>query len=325
MSKKKTIEQFIAEAKNIHGDKYDYSRAVYIDANTKVTIICPIHGMFFQRPNDHIRGIGCKKCACDKRGKESRMRFSEFLTKAQKVHNNKYKYDESSFSGSHSLVVITCPIHGDFTQKAEKHLAGQGCSKCALLDRHNVIQAKAINDTDVNTKTERSYRVWHNLIDRTLNPKVKEIMPTYRDVTICDEWLTYSNFKKWFDDVNNGYREGYQLDKDILIKGNKVYSPNTCCFVPPEINTLLINRKRFRGEYPIGVSKSNNGKYKATMSFRNTRMNIGVFNSIDEAFNAYKGAKEIILRETAKEYYNDGLITKQVYNALLDYKIEIND
>lgn len=325
MSRKKTKEQFISESKKVHGDKYDYSKVVYIDANTKVSIICPIHGEFWQRPNDHIRGIGCKKCAYDKKGKESRISFSDFLRRARMVHGNKYQYNEESFIGSHFDTTITCPTHGTFLQKAEKHLSGQGCPKCALLDRHNVIQSKAFNDTDVNTKTEYSYRVWHNLIGRTLNPKIKEIMPTYHDVTICDEWLIYSNFKKWFENPENRYQEGYQLDKDILVKGNKVYRPETCCFVPPEINTLLINRKRFRGKYPVGVSKSSKRRYKATVNFRNTRMNIGVFDSIEEAFNAYKRAKEVILKKTAQEYFEEGLITQKVYNALLDYKIEIND
>lgn len=85
MSRKKTREEFIVEAKQVHGNKYDYSKVVYIDANTKVSIICPVHGEFWQRPNDHIRDIGCKKCAYDKKGKESRMSFRDFLKRARIV------------------------------------------------------------------------------------------------------------------------------------------------------------------------------------------------------------------------------------------------
>ena len=249
----------------------------------------------------------------------------DFIKKAIIVHGYKYDYSKVEYINNKTKVTIICPIHGDFMQKAERHLEGQGCSKCALLGRHKAIQSVAINDTEVNTKKERSYRVWHNLLDRTLNEKVKKQTPTYSDVSICDEWLVYSNFKQWFDNPVNGYIEGYELDKDILIKGNKVYSPDTCCFVPHEINSLLINRRRFRGKYPVGVSRNNSGTYKATLAVRGARIIIGTFDTEVDAFNAYKRAKEAILKSIAEEYYKDNLITKKVYDALLSYKIEITD
>lgn len=322
MSRKKTREEFIAEAKQVHGDKYDYSKVVYIDANTKVSIICPVHGVFLQRPNDHIRGIGCKKCAYDKKGKESRMSFIDFLKRARIVHGSKYQYNEESFIGSHFDITITCPTHGAFLQKAERHLSGHGCPKCALFKRHKKVHGKGVNDLEINTKKDISYRVWHNMLSRTINELNKSKMPSYSDATICDEWLIYSNFKKWFDD---NYIEGYELDKDILVKGNKVYSPNTCCFVPHEINTLIINRKRFRGLYPIGVSKSGKRTYKAIVNIRNTRIHIGTYSSVEEAFNAYKRAKEVILKQIAKEYFEEGLIKENIYKALLTYRIDIDD
>lgn len=325
MSARKTKAEFISESRSIHGNKYDYSKVEYINANTKVCIICPIHGEFWQRPNDHLHGIGCKKCAYAIKSKNSRMNFTTFVDKARIVHGDKYKYNKDSFHGSHFDLTIICPIHGDFVQRAERHINGQGCPKCSLLKKHSIIQGTAINDTEVNTKTEISYRMWHNLINRALNAKVKKKIPTYKDVSVCKEWLTYSNFKTWFDNPENGYIDGYELDKDILVKGNKIYSPQTCCFVPHEINTLLINRKRFRGKYPIGVSKSNSGKYKATVNVRNTRIVIGTFNTTEEAFNAYKRAKETIIKSIAKEYYDNRLIKKNVYDALNAYNIEIND
>ena len=321
MSRKKTKEQFIAEAKNVHGDKYDYSKVIYIDANTKVTIICPIHGMFFQRPSDHLRGIGCKKCACDNRGKESRMSFSEFLRSARMVHGNKYEYNEKSFIGSHFDIAITCPVHGTFPQKAEKHLSGQGCPKCALVERHKKVYGKGVNDLEINTKKDISYRIWHNMLSRTVNELNKSKMPAYKDATVCDEWLIYSNFKKWFDNPNNGYIEGYELDKDILSKGNKVYSPDTCCFIPHEINSLIRRWERRKGEYPQGVSKNNKNSYKVTVGVRGTRIYVGTFNTVEDASNAYSRAKEAIIKSIAKEYYDEGLLTEKTYNGLISFKV----
>lgn len=325
MSRKKSKEQFIAESKRVHGDRYDYSLVQYVDANTKVCIVCPIHGEFWQRPNDHIRGIGCKKCSYDKKGKADRMEYCDFLKRARMTHGNKYQYNENSFIGSHFGIIINCPIHGVFTQRAESHIRGQGCPKCALLERHKKVHGKGINDLEVNTKKDISYRVWNNMLNRSINERTKDKMPTYEGVSVCDEWLIYSNFKSWFYSPENGYIEGYSLDKDILVKGNKIYSPDTCCFVPQEINTLFINRRRFRGEYPIGVSKSTSGRYKSTVNCRNTRINIGTFDTIEEAFNAYKEAKESIIRQIANEYYVEGLITEKVYNAMLAYRIELGD
>lgn len=321
MSRKKTTEQFIAEAKLVHGDKYDYSKVVYIGANTKVSITCPTHGGFWQRPNDHIRGIGCKKCAYDKKGKESRMSFSDFSRRARIIHGSKYQYNEESFIGSHFDITITCPTHGDFLQKAERHLSGQGCPKCALFERHKKVYGKGVNDLEINTKKNISYRVWHNMLSRTINELNKSKMPSYSDATICDEWLIYSNFKKWFDNPNNGYIEGYDLDKDILSKGNKVYSPDTCCFIPHEINSLIRCWKSRKGKYPQGVSKNSKNSYKVTIGIRGTRICVGTYDTVENASNAYRKAKETIIKTIAKEYYDEGLITEKTYNGLITFKV----
>ena len=170
-----------------------------------------------------------------------------------------------------------------------------------------------------------SLGLWHKIIERCHSEKWHKKRPTYIGCSVCEEWLVYSNFKKWFDDPANGYRKGYQVDKDILIKGNKVYSPETCCFVPPFINSLLTNRKRFRGAYPIGVFRRPNGKYFAEMTRYGKSKKLGDFFTIEEAFNAYKQAKEAYIKEVAQDYFEKGLITQKVYDALLNYKIEITD
>ena len=130
---KKTTDDFIAEARAKHGNKYDYSEVEYIDSVTPVTIICPIHGRFEQKPVNHLAngGHGCPKCA------NLNATTSEFITKAEKVHGKgKYDYSEAIYKGSKIPLTIICPIHGRFEQKPNGHLRGQGCPECAKKQRY---------------------------------------------------------------------------------------------------------------------------------------------------------------------------------------------
>ena len=130
--RKITTDEFIAKAKLIHGDKYDYSKVEYIGALKKVCIICPDHGEFLQTPNNHTQGQGCPKCKGDK----IRERFSsskeEFIKNSRKVHKDKYDYSKVNYDGSLTKVCIICPKHGEFWQRPNAHTQGQGCPKCGL-------------------------------------------------------------------------------------------------------------------------------------------------------------------------------------------------
>lgn len=127
MAKRKTKEEFIAEAKQIHGDKYDYSKVEYINTMTKVCIICPTHGEFLQEPLSHLHGCGCPNCSnVAKRNK------NDTLAQLKIIHNNKYFYHDD-FLGIHKKIKITCPIHGDFEQLLKNHLKGQGCPECSKI------------------------------------------------------------------------------------------------------------------------------------------------------------------------------------------------
>lgn len=120
-------EDFINKAREKHGNKYDYSEALYVTSKKYLKIICPIHGPFIQRANHHLEGSGCPLCARAKRciSKE------EFLQKANKIHHNKYNYSKVRYKNYKSPVTITCPIHGDFTQTPISHVTlQQGCPKC---------------------------------------------------------------------------------------------------------------------------------------------------------------------------------------------------
>lgn len=120
-----TREQFVARARKTHGDKYDYSKAEYVDTRTKVCITCRLHGDFFSSPANHMRGRGCPKCS----GHHKRTN-KEFIEDARKVHGNKYDYSKCNFIAVNDKVCIVCPIHGEFWQKPSEHLSGHGCFIC---------------------------------------------------------------------------------------------------------------------------------------------------------------------------------------------------
>lgn len=252
MPKRKTTEQFISEARKIHGDRYDYSKVQYVNAETPVEIRCKEHGVFKQAPKLHI---GCYKC---------------------------------------------------------------GCPKCARVEhRKSMYGVGNIYRGEYNPTI---YSYWKNMISRcTLKT---DSLISYSACEICDEWLSYEAFEKWVNRPESNYHEKYELDKDILSGKNKIYSPQTCVFVPKKLNMLLVKRKRGRGVYPIGVSydKSRN-KYYSHLG----KKYLGRYQTPWEAFQAYKQAKEAHIKEVAIQYFKEHKINERVYNALMSYEVEITD
>ena len=122
---KKTTEDFIKEAKAVHGDRYDYSLVNYVNIETTVKIICPKHGVFEQKPNAHLSGSGCPKCIG--RNKTTK----DFIKEAKAIHGDRYDYSSTEYNGNKTKVKIGCPIHGEFEQTPSKHLSGCGCPKCS--------------------------------------------------------------------------------------------------------------------------------------------------------------------------------------------------
>lgn len=129
--KKLTKEEFLERARSVHGNKYDYSKVEYINSKTKVCIICPKHGEFWQTPNDHLDNHGCMECKKDAQSKSQLKNTSWFIKKAIGIHGDKYDYSKTEYKGSHSYVSITCPKHGVYSMKAYAHLNGQGCPQCS--------------------------------------------------------------------------------------------------------------------------------------------------------------------------------------------------
>lgn len=184
-----------------------------------------------------------------------------------------------------------------------------------------------------NGKHTKVYECWSSLLERCYDAYKLNKEPTYIDYYVCDEWLNFQNFAKWY--YQNYYEienQKMHLDKDILCKGNKIYSPKTCIFVPQRINNLFVNQMRQRGQYPIGVKyHSRDNVLEVSCSIlekeSNKRKNIylGRF-PLDkpfQAFTTYKNFKENYIKQVADEYKK--LIPSKLYEAMYNYKIEIND
>ena len=128
---KKNKNEFIEEARKIHGNKYDYSKVNYVNGKTKVTIICPEHGEFEQTPSVHLLGCACPKCAIKKNKNKLSLTIEQFIEKARKIHGNKYNYSKVNYVNAYTKVTIICPEHGEFEQTPSVHLLGCACPKCA--------------------------------------------------------------------------------------------------------------------------------------------------------------------------------------------------
>ena len=185
----------------------------------------------------------------------------------------------------------------------------------------------------VNNKATKCYEIWIKMLQRCYAPYYINKNLTYIDCYVCDEWLCFQNFAEWF--YKNYYEcnnERMHLDKDILIKGNKVYSPKTCIFVPERINKLFTKRQNYRGEYPIGVTynKNSNKLYVRCCVYednKNKRIFLGSFSTdkVDQAFYRYKKFKENYIKRVAEEYYQDDLIPEELYWAMYRWDVDIND
>ena len=175
----------------------------------------------------------------------------------------------------------------------------------------------------------KAYELWGSVLERCYSVRILNKRPTYKDVTVCNEWHNFQNFAAWcetqeFFNAKDDKGDIYQLDKDILVKGNKVYSPETCCFVPRAFNGLFISSRGSRGNYPIGVSYDKScSKFKAKMSYFGKLRHLGVFTTAEAAFNVYKETKESYIKEVANLWKDR--VDEKVYRAILNYEVCIDD
>lgn len=185
--------------------------------------------------------------------------------------------------------------------------------------KRKTVYGVGINDADyvvmqnVNGKQKLCpfYQKWKSMLNRCYSSKYQENFPTYINCSTCKEWLTFSNFKKWM--IKQEW-QGSDLDKDIKIQGNKLYSPETCLFVPQEINKLLTDSKAIRGSLPQGVHKKRD-KYASQCNKNGKRIHLGYFESAELAFEAYKEFKYNLIRLIAETQ------SEPLRSALLNYRI----
>ena len=180
-----------------------------------------------------------------------------------------------------------------------------------------------------NGKKSIWFKIWHHMLERCYDPKLKKKRPTYKECKVEDYLLNFQHMGEW---INKNYYEvpgeTMCLDKDVLCKGNKVYSRDTCIFVPERINNLFTKRDHARGDDPIGITLTKSGNYKVFCHNRNCERDyLGTYNTKEEAFKAYKEYKEKVIKEVIDSY--EGKIPEPHYSrlktAMYNYEVEITD
>ena len=177
----------------------------------------------------------------------------------------------------------------------------------------------------VNGVLTKEYKLWTSMLVRCYSDNSKKKNPTYEGCEVSNNFKSYEYFYEWCNKQVGFGVEGFELDKDLLIKGNKVYSEDSCVFIPTEINSLLVKRENMRGKYLIGVHWCNTKKVFVAQVSRNKGMqeHLGLFKTEIEAFNTYKTAKEAFVKEQANKWKSQ--IDDRAYEALMGYTVEITD
>lgn len=181
-----------------------------------------------------------------------------------------------------------------------------------------------VNSISTNQKPHREYVFWNSMLQRCYDLSYKLKRPTYIGCTSSNNFKYYPYFKDWCNKQVGFGNKGWCLDKDILVKGNKLYSEDTCCFVPREINSLFALSGNARGLNPIGVQFNlEEGNYSARVSRDGKHCHIGTYETKEDAFLWYKEAKELHIKSVAKRWF--GKIDQNVFNALMTYEVGILD
>lgn len=165
-----------------------------------------------------------------------------------------------------------------------------------------------------NRKNTRAYAAWHGIMQRCYDPKMQAKSPTYKGCTVHPEWHNFQVFAEWFYGQRH-YKVGFEVDKDLLVDGNKVYSPHFCCVVPQELNVLFNDNLAAKGVEPTGVNyQSRINRFQARISINNERLYLGVFKCPREAEAVYKKAKQNYVKGKIEEW--KGKVEDSVITAL---------
>ena len=223
---KKDVKQFIKECKQIHDDKYDYSKVEYKGNKIKVCIICPEHGEFWQTPTNHLNKQQCPICAKFQRIKNNSRTQEEFIELSKLKHCNFYTYENVKYIKSRSKVIITCPIHGDFEQSPDNHLKGCGCPKCQNSQLENNVRKFLLQNNIIFIEYYRPY--WLKCEDGIHSQSLDFYLPEYNVAIECQGRQHFKtnndNFGSKHKTCDEIYDEIYKRDirKNNLCKENNI-------------------------------------------------------------------------------------------------------
>jgi len=275
MSKRLTTETVVAQFKEVHGDTYDYSKVVYVGNREDVTIICKEHGEFQQKPMNHKQNKGCKACA----GNVS-LTNTDFRKKANKVHNNKYDYRLTTYTGNKNKVIIICPVHGEFEQEAGSHLRGVNCFECGKETRRE-------NKTHTEEEVIARFKQVHG--GKYDYSKVKYISSTTEVIIICPD---HGEFTQLPVTHNAGHK-----CSDCTATGFKSNLPAILYYLEVDGGTA----------YKIGITNNT-----IEQRFSSSDLSkIKVLNVVEYAHggDAYKAEQKILKEFAYAKYTGDDLLT----------------
>jgi hypothetical protein len=191
-----------------------------------------------------------------------------------------------------------------------KHSYSSKCKLVLGIGHRN----RKINPTAIDRKC---YSTWYGMLRRCYSSEYLSRNTSYRKNTVCDDWLYYDKFELWFMD---NYVKGYQLDKDIRCQGNTIYSPETCVYIPPQINTVVLGKSKNGNSAASGIEPSGS-KYRVVISKYNKDVYLGTFDSLDEATSVYCNAKKDHITEVADRHYKARRISRDIHECLLNWKV----
>ena len=297
MRKRKTTEEFIEQAKAIHGDKYDYSKLEYKGCKVKVCIICPEHGEFWQTPDNHVNNKqGCPKCS-----NNVQLTTEEFINKAQQVHGNKYDYSKVNYINYFTNVVIICPKHGEFEQLPANHLKGFGCYLCG---RERTDNSKKV---DINKSINKALNIHNNFynyskvsFDKT-SDKVTIICPIHGE----------------FIQIWNNHLKGEGCPKCNHSKGEKSVS-----------NYLIEHKIDFIAQYRINIDTNINSSGYAFIDFYLPSLNTFIeYNGIQHYISVDKFGGNITLKrqQNRDQYIRNYCSQNNIKLIEIMYNENVND
>ncbi len=171
----------------------------------------------------------------------------------------------------------------------------------------------------VNGNRPKVYSLWVAMLKRAYSPKSLAARPTYQGCYVCKEWHNFQNFAEWYYQQPNSGKEGFTLDKDLMVWGNREYGPSTCSLVPQEVNKLLTDHGNARGALPIGVIVNPKGLYIAQLSVHGSRVKFGPYSTVEEAYAVYKMEKEKHVKKVAIKYKDQ--LHRKVFDNLMEWEV----